>query len=252
MIIKASADSNLKGVHLELGGKSPMVVCADADLENALNMVVDGAFRNSAQNCCCGSRLFVEESIYDSFLEKLVERTNKLVVGKFDVKDVFIGPLINEKQYKNCLTFIQHGMEVEKLKLATGGIENFDKGYFVRPTIFSHVPDDSKLAREEIFAPVLVVLKPFKSFKEVVERCNDTKYGLASGVFTKDMNKAEYFVRNIESGTVWVNMYNLTNYNISFGGFKQSGFGRDNGQEAIFEYTHTKAVYHKNDLSSIN
>ncbi len=137
--------------------------------------------------------------------------------------------------------------------MVTGGgrPNEFSKGYFIEPTIFINVPDDSKLSREEIFAPVLVVLKPFKTAKEALQRANDTQYGLASGVFTSNMNVAEYFTRNLQAGTVWVNFYNMTAYNVPFGGMKQSGFGRDNGETAVEEYSTTKAVYQKFDLSSV-
>lgn len=246
LVMKASAESNLKNVHLELGGKSPMVVFADADIDNALEWVIDGAFRNSAQNCSCGSRLFLEESIYDNFVKRLVDRTSKIKVGPYDEEGVLIGPLINAKQFKNCLNYIQSGKD-ENLELAFGGqkSKNFSKGYFVDPTIFINVSDSSKLAREEIFGPVLCVLKAFKTVDEVIERANDTTYGLASAVFTSDMNKAEYFIRKLEAGTVWVNYYNASPYNVAFGGMKQSGFGRDNGLEGLMECTTTKSVYYK-------
>jgi acyl-CoA reductase-like NAD-dependent aldehyde dehydrogenase len=245
MIMKASADTNLKSVHLELGGKSPIVVFSDADIENAVEWVVDGAFRNTAQNCCCSSRIFVEDGIYDDFVKRLVERTKKIKVGKYNEEGVFIGPLINARQLKNALNYIKIGKEDEKLEIVTGGNRIGDKGYFVEPTIFINVHDESRLAREEIFGPVLCVMKSFKSPNEALERANDTNYGLASGVFTKDMDKAEYFVRNIQAGTVWVNYYNITPYNVPFGGMKQSGFGRDNGIEAILEHTTTKSVYQR-------
>lgn len=254
LIMKASSETNLKNVHLELGGKSPMVVFADADLDNALDWVIEGAFRNTSQNCNCGSRLLLQEEIYDEFLKKLTERTKNLKVGLYSEEGVFIGPIINKKQYDNIWRYINQGTDNEKLQLTTGGKrpEHLQKGYFIEPTIFANVSDDSKLAREEIFGPVLCVLKPFKTVEEVIQRSNDTIYGLASGVFTKDMSKAEYFVRNVDSGTVWVNYYNITPYNVPFGGMKLSGFGRDNGEEALHEYTTTKAIYYRYDFSKIN
>jgi acyl-CoA reductase-like NAD-dependent aldehyde dehydrogenase len=255
-IMKASADSNLKNIHLELGGKSPLIIFADSDIDLAVSTTLDGAFRNTSQNCCCSSRIFVEESIYDIFVQKLVDETKKIKVGSFtdemDTYPLAIGPLINKRQHDKCFEYIETG-KTEGLKLVCGGTrpEELKKGYFISPTIFIHVPDTSKLAREEIFAPVLCILKPFKSAEEVLKRANDTTYGLAAGVFTSNMNRAEYFVRNLQAGTIWVNFYNATNYNVPFGGMKQSGFGRDNGSSAIEEYTTTKAVYIKNDFSKI-
>jgi aldehyde dehydrogenase (NAD+) len=253
-ILKASAESNLKKVHLELGGKSPLVVFADADIDKAVFWTVDGAFRNSSQNCCCSSRIFVEESIYEKFVTKLVEETKKIKVQTnytyHSDTSLAIGPLINKRQFEKCLEYIRIGKEDEKLEMVTGGgrPNEYTKGYFVEPTIFINVPDNSRLSTEEIFAPVLVVMKPFKTAKEALKRANDTSYGLASGVFTSNMNVAEYFVRNLQSGTVWVNFYNMTAYNVPFGGMKQSGFGRDNGETAVEEYSTTKAVYQKYDL----
>jgi acyl-CoA reductase-like NAD-dependent aldehyde dehydrogenase len=251
LIMKSAAESNLKNVHLELGGKSPMVVFADADLDNAAEWVINGAFFNSSQNCCCGSRLFIEEKIYDEFVDKLVEKTKEIKVGRFDEEGIFMGPLINKRQFNSVRNYIRIGLEVEKLNCAFGKerTEGERKGYFVQPTIFTHVPEDSKLAREEIFGPVLCIMKPFNDIEEALEKANNTDYGLASGVFTSDMNKAEYFVRNIQAGTVWINYYNITPYNIPFGGMKQSGFGRDNGDEALNEYTTLKAVYNKHNFS---
>ena len=255
-ILKSSSESNLKKVHLELGGKSPIVVFADSDIDNAVFWTVDGAFRNSAQNCCCSSRIYVEESVYDLFIKKLVEETKKVKVATSysSTKDtsLVIGPLINSRQYNRCLEYIKIGKEEEKLAIVVGGgrPNELTKGYFVEPTIFINVPDDSKLAREEIFAPVLCVMKSFKTAKEALTRANDTIYGLAAGVFTKNMNVAEYFSRNLQAGTVWINFYNMTAYNVPFGGMKQSGFGRDNGETAVEEYSTTKAIYKKFDLNS--
>ena len=247
-ILKASSETNLKKVHLELGGKSPLVVFADANLDEAVKWAIDAAFRNSSQNCCAGSRLFVQDSIYDAFLKMLVSETKKIIVGSYKEDDNFIGPLVNKIQFDRVMNYIKIGTEQEKLNLCTGGKRLFDKGYFVEPTIYSNVPDSSKLAREEIFGPVLSVMTPFKTIHEALNRANSTEYGLGAGVFTSNMDTAEHFVRNIISGTVWVNVYNPTNYNIPFGGFKQSGFGRDNAYEGISEFTTTKAVYYMHDL----
>jgi len=249
-VLLASANSNLKKVHLELGGKSPVVIFDDSNFEESIKWTIDAAFRNTCQNCSAGTRILVQAGIYDKFVKRLVEEKKKLKVSSFLSDDNFIGPLINKKQFDRVLNYIKIGKE-EKLNLATGGKRLFDKGYFVEPTIFSHVPDSSKLAIDEIFGPVLVVLTPFKNIKESLERANNTKYGLGAAVFTSNMSTAEYFVRNIDSGTIWVNCYNLSPFNIPFGGMKESGFGRDNGYEAILEFTTTKAIYYNNDISSI-
>jgi aldehyde dehydrogenase (NAD+) len=251
-VMKSAADSNLKSVSLELGGKSPMVVFKDANLKSAIEWILDGAFRNSSQNCAAGSRLYIEDDIYDELIELLVHRTKQIKIGRFDEDDVWMGPLVNDKQYKNCLNYLQIAEE-EGLQCALKGgrMTNYSKGFFISPSIFKNVPENSRLAKEEIFGPILTVLKPFKNINEVIEKCNDTFYGLAAACFTTDMNKSEYFVRNIKSGTVWVNNYNLCPYNIPFGGMKQSGFGRDCGDEALMEYTQLKSVYQKYDFSKL-
>jgi acyl-CoA reductase-like NAD-dependent aldehyde dehydrogenase len=247
-ILQASAETNLKKVHLELGGKSPVVIFGDANLEEAVKWVIDAAFRNSSQNCCCGSRLLVQSTIYEDFVKRVIEETQKIVVGSFREDNNFIGPLVNKTQFEKVLNYIKLGREEEKLALSHGGNRMFEKGYFVEPTIFTRVPDSSKLATEEIFGPVLSIMTPFNTVDEAIERANSTVYGLGAGVFTSNMSVAELFVRRVVSGTVWVNHYNLTNYNIPFGGFKQSGFGRDNAYEAVSEFTTTKAVYYKHDF----
>jgi acyl-CoA reductase-like NAD-dependent aldehyde dehydrogenase len=185
----------------------------------------------------------------------LIQKTKLIKVGRYDDPQADIGPLINKRQYDNYFKFLNIANK-ENLKLSYGrsGLnlkQKFDRGFFVDPIIFRDVPDDSLLAREEIFAPILAILKPFKSTYEAVERTNDCIYGLASGVFTSDPNKIEYFVRNVETGSIYVNCYNLSPYNVPFGGMKQSGFGRDNGQEGITEFTQIKSVYYYTDLSKI-
>ncbi len=252
-ILLSSTESNLKSVQLELGGKSPLVIFSDADLENAAEWLTNGAFFNTSQNCICSSRILIQESIYEMFIEKIIEKTKKLKVGKYDDSTSDLGPLVNKRQYHNYFKYIKIAQE-ENLQLAFGGKnlkEIFENGYFVDPTIFINVPDDSKLAREEIFAPILSILKPFQTTKEALNRANDSEYGLAAGVFTKDSNKIEYFVRNIQSGNVHVNCYNLSPYNVPFGGMKQSGYGRDCGIDGIMEFTQSKSIYYFTDLKKI-
>ena len=166
MIMKNSSDSNLKKITLELGGKSPVIICNDADLDLASFWVFDGIFRNTAQNCSAGTRIYVQEGVYEEFIKRLNERVSQMKIGDSFQKGNFMGPLINEKQFKRVLGYIDHGLNVEKLEKVCGGTRLFQKGYFVAPTIFRDVPDSSKLAREEIFGPVLVVMKPFKTLKE--------------------------------------------------------------------------------------
>jgi len=248
MVMKNSAESNLKQVTLELGGKSPIVVCDDADLDLAAHWIIDASFRNTAQNCCAGSRIYVQEGVYDKLLKIVLEKVGHLKFGDSFNENTYFGPLINERQFKRVLGFIEHGIQVEKMRVQHGGKRMFDKGYYVEPTIFSEVPDNSKLAREEIFGPVMLFMTPFKTLKEGIARAKDTDYGLAAGIFSRDQSACELFVRSVDAGTIWVNNYNNTSYNIPFGGFKQSGFGRDNGPEAIHEYTTMKSVYYLNDF----
>jgi acyl-CoA reductase-like NAD-dependent aldehyde dehydrogenase len=252
-IMKASSESNLKAISLELVGKSPLIIFDDADLENAIEWVIDGAFFNSSQSCICASRIFIHEKIYEKFTKMIEEKTKDLIIGRFDEEDVKIGPLINKRQYERYFTFLDIA-EKEKLQLLCGGKSlksEFPKGYFVEPTVFVNVPDDSRLSQEEIFAPIISVLTPFKTAKEALDRANNSPYGLSSGVFTTDMAKAEYFVRNLQSGSVNVNCYNLSPYNAPFGGLKQSGFGRDNGIDGIMKYTTLKTVIYFNDFSEL-
>lgn len=252
-VMLGSVESNLKSVQLELGGKSPIVVFADADLDNAATWLVNGAFFNSSQNCICSSRILVQESIYEKFIDLVAEKTAKLRVGWYDNPLADLGPLINKRQYETYFRYLAIAQK-EGLQLKYGGKdlkEEFKKGFFVDPAIFMNVPDDSALAKEEIFAPILCILKPFNDTKEAVRRANDTVYGLAAGVFSSDMNKVEYFVRNIQSGNVHVNCYNLSPYNVPFGGMKQSGFGRDCGADGINEFTQSKSVYYFTDFKKI-
>ena len=243
-VMISAAESNLKKVTLELGGKSPTVVFADADLEKAAQDVFYALFTNMAQDCTAGSRCFIEESIYDQFVEMLAMHKEGVSIGPgLDPCSTF-GPLVSKAQYDKVMGYIQVAKE-ENLKLVTGGGRWGEKGYFIEPTIYRDVPDESKLAREEIFGPVLVIMKPFKTVAEVIERANDTTYGLGAGVWTKDMNKAEKFTREIKAGTVWINTYGMLNNSLPFGGFKQSGIGKDLGEEAINDYYNTKTVFNQ-------
>ncbi|GFS35720.1 aldehyde dehydrogenase, mitochondrial [Nephila pilipes] len=240
LVMEAAAKSNLKRVTLELGGKSPNIVFKDADLENAIAASHFGVFFNQGQVCCAGTRLFVEEDIYNDFVEKSVEMAKKKIVGDpFDSKTQQ-GPQIDETQMNRILTLIKSGQS-EGAKMLCGGSRLGDKGYYVKPTVFSDVQDGMKIAKDEIFGPVMQILK-FKNVEELLERANNTKYGLAAGIFTKDIDKAMYFSSGLQAGTVWVNCYNAFNAQSPFGGFKMSGIGRELGEYGLQAYSEIKTI----------
>lgn len=226
---------------MELGGKSPNIVFSDADLDEAVKHASHGIFFNQGQTCCAGSRTFVEEKIFDEFLEraKVYAETRK-VGDPFDLKTEQ-GPQVNEKQMNTILGYIDHGKK-EGAQLVTGGSRLGDKGYFVKPTIFSNVHNNMKIAKEEIFGPVMAVI-PFKNEKDLIDIANDSIYGLAAGIITKDLNRAMHLSSSLHAGTVWVNCYNVFDAAAPFGGFKMSGIGRELGEYALQAYTETKAVY---------
>jgi aldehyde dehydrogenase (NAD+) len=243
VVATAAAQSNLKRVTLELGGKSPNIVMADCDMEHAVETSHMGLFFNMGQCCCAGSRTFVEDSIYDQFLEASVERAKRRVVGDpFDL-NVESGPQIDKEQMEKILALIESGKK-EGAKLCTGGAKLGDKGYFVQPTVFSDVQDNMKIATEEIFGPVQQILR-FKKLDEVIERANNSMYGLAAAVFTKDLDKAIYVSNSMRAGTVWVNCFNVFDAASPFGGYKMSGHGRENGEYGIENYYEVKSVVTK-------
>jgi aldehyde dehydrogenase (NAD+) len=232
--------SNLKRVTLELGGKSPNIVFADTDVDDAVEGAHFGLFFNHGQCCCAGSRVFVEEKIYDQFVEKSGARARNRTVGDpFDPKTEQ-GPQIDQAQFDKIMNFIESGRD-EGAKLVCGGERVGDRGYFVQPTVFADVQDDMKIAREEIFGPVMSVI-PFKSVDEVVSRANHTEYGLAAAVWTRDIKKAHAIADSLRAGTVWVNCYNVIDTRAPFGGFKQSGIGRELGEYGLQQYTEVKTV----------
>jgi aldehyde dehydrogenase (NAD+) len=240
LIMRAAADSNLKRVTLELGGKSPNIVFADTDLDEAVEGAHFGLFFNHGQCCCAGSRVFVEEKIYDQFVEKSgVRARNRTVGDPFDPKTEQ-GPQVDNAQFEKIMSYIGSGRS-EGAKLVCGGERVGDKGYFVQPTVFADVQDDMKIAKEEIFGPVMSII-PFKSVDEVVQRANRTEYGLAAAVWTRDIKKAHSIADNVRAGTVWVNCYNVLDPRSPFGGFKQSGIGRELGEYGLQQYTEVKSV----------
>jgi acyl-CoA reductase-like NAD-dependent aldehyde dehydrogenase len=243
-IVRAAAGT-LKRVSLELGGKSPNIVFADADLEAAGRGAFNGIFYNKGEVCAAGSRLFVEKPIHEAFVAQLAERAEAVVLGDPRDKGTRMGPVVSAAQMETVLGYIAAGTG-EGARLAAGGRRasevNGGKGYFVRPTVFDGVTREMKIAREEIFGPVLAVL-PFDDAADAVVQANATVYGLAAGVWTRDVAKAHKVARAIKAGTVWINTYNLYDPSLPFGGFKQSGFGRELGVEAMDGYLETKSVW---------
>ena len=239
-ILEAASASNLKQVSLELGGKSPVIVFSDADMDLAIANCHEAAFTNSGQCCSAGSRTFVEEAIYKQFIERSVALAMTRKVGNPFDPSVKQGPLISMEQFDKVMDIVESGKR-EGAKLECGGRRIGDEGYFVQPTIFSDVTDDMRIAKEEIFGPVMQII-PFKSVQEVIERANNTKYGLAGGVFTRDLDKALVVSSGIRAGSLWVNCYNVSPPQSSFGGFKESGAGRDLGEYCLEEYTQAKTI----------
>ncbi len=247
-IVRASA-GNLKRVSLELGGKSPVIVCADADLDRAVPVAAMSVFANSGQICIAGSRLFVERSIHDEFVERLAAYARGLRIGDGIDPATEIGPLVSEKQLRRVTGYLEAGA-AEGARLVTGGTRLIEgplaEGNFIAPTVFADVSDDMRIAREEIFGPVISAL-PFDTLDEAVERANNTPYGLAAGVFTQNVATAHQLSRKIRAGSVWVNTYHAIDPAVPFGGYKMSGYGREGGAEHLDEYLNTKGVFIKID-----
>ncbi|XP_059951266.1 retinal dehydrogenase 2 isoform X2 [Mesoplodon densirostris] len=240
LIQEAAGRSNLKRVTLELGGKSPNIIFADADLDYAVEQAHQGVFFNQGQCCTAGSRIFVEESIYEEFVRRSVERAKRRIVGSPFDPTTEQGPQIDKKQYNRILELIQSGV-AEGAKLECGGKGLGRKGFFIEPTVFSNVTDDMRIAKEEIFGPVQEILR-FKTMDEVIERANNSDFGLVAAVFTNDINKALTVSSAVQAGTVWINCYNALNAQSPFGGFKMSGNGREMGELGLREYSEVKTV----------
>ncbi|RWG97416.1 aldehyde dehydrogenase family protein, partial [Mesorhizobium sp.] len=237
--------SKMKHATMELGGKSPLIVFDDADLENAIGGAMLGNFYSTGQICSNGTRVFVQRGLHDRFVERLVERTKKIRIGDPLDPETQMGPLVNKAQQDKVVSYIAAGRE-EGATLASGGnvpsLQGFEGGFFIEPTVFTGVTDGMRIAREEIFGPVMSVLK-FDSEDEVIERANDTDFGLAAGVFTRDLPRAHRVIAELQAGTCWINAYNLTPVEMPFGGVKQSGIGRENSLAALAHYSQLKAVY---------
>ncbi len=242
--VMVEASKTMKRVTLELGGKSPNIVFADADLEAAARGALTGIFYNKGEVCAAGSRLFVEKSVHDQFMDRLLSKIDGLKVGDPRDKATRMGPVVSKAQLDSVLSYIEAGKK-DGAKLVAGG-ERVDigtgKGYFVKPTIFDGVRNDMKIAREEIFGPVLSTIS-FDDFTAGVSQGNETVYGLAAAVWTRDVTKAIKAARAIKAGTVWINAYNLFDPALPFGGYKESGFGRELGAYALDQYTETKSVW---------
>jgi aldehyde dehydrogenase (NAD+) len=240
LIMTAAAQSNLKRVTLELGGKSPNIIFDDADLDAAVEGAHLGVFVNQGQSCCAGSRVFVQEKVYDQFVEKSVARAAKRRVGDPLDPTTDQGPQVDQPQFDRIMGYIESG-RTEGATLACGGERVGSRGYFIRPTVFADVEDDMTIAREEIFGPVMSVIA-FKDMDEAIVRANNTDYGLAAGVWTSDIKKAHAVANGVRAGTVWINCYHVLDTRAPFGGFKQSGMGRELGEYALHEYTEVKTV----------
>ncbi|MCC6744660.1 MAG: aldehyde dehydrogenase family protein [Acidobacteria bacterium] len=239
LIVHAAA-GNLKKVTLELGGKSPNVVFADSDVDRAIAGAASAIFFNHGQCCCAGSRLFVERSIFDRVVEGVSDAASKIKVGPGLDPSTDMGPLVSEEQLNRVCGFIDSGMS-DGARAVVGGKRVGDKGYFVEPTVLVDTSDDMKVIQEEIFGPVVAAI-PFEDPSQLVARANDSVYGLAAGIWTQDVAKAHAVAAQLRAGTVWINCYNIFDAALPFGGYKQSGWGREMGKEALENYTETKAV----------
>jgi acyl-CoA reductase-like NAD-dependent aldehyde dehydrogenase len=242
-IMRSSADT-LKRVTLELGGKSPNIVFADSAIDSAVKGALNGIFYGKGEVCCAGSRLFVEKKVEDEFMGKLVEASKKIKLGDPLDPKTRLGAIVSQKQMDMVLGYVEAGKKEGAALLAGGkrAAVNGDHGYFIEPTIFGGVKNDMKIAQEEIFGPVLATLT-FDDIEQVAELANKNIYGLAAAIWTNDIKKAHQLSRRLKAGTVWINTYGLMDAALPFGGFKQSGFGRELGMHAIEHYTELKTVW---------
>lgn len=239
-LILHAAAGNLKKVSLELGGKSPNVVFADVDLDSAIAGAASAIFFNHGQCCCAGSRLFIESSIFDQVVEGVSARAEKIRVGPGMDKSTDMGPLVSAEQLNRVCSYLESGF-AEGAKATAGGKRQGDKGYFVKPTVLVNTNPNMKVVREEIFGPVVTAI-PFRDPEELIADANNSEYGLAAGIWTRDLQKAHRTAALLRAGTVWINCYNIFDAALPFGGYKQSGWGREMGHEVLEQYTEVKAV----------
>lgn len=243
--IMAQAGGQMKAVTMELGGKSPLIIFEDADIDNAIGGAMMANFYSTGQVCSNGTRVFVHESIAETFISRLIPRTRAIKIGDPLDPSTQMGPMVSRSQRDIVLNYIAKGKE-EGAKLECGGnvpaLQGLEQGYFIEPTVFTGVTDEMTIAREEIFGPVMSILT-FRDEDEVIARANDTEFGLAAGVFTADSARGHRVIGALKAGTCWINAYNLTPVEVPFGGYKNSGIGRENGMAALSHYSQIKTVY---------
>lgn len=239
-IMRKAADT-VKDITLELGGKSPNLILEDADIEKAIEGAYEGIMYNHGQNCSATSRVYVHRKHYDRVVEELAKRAQATKLGNGMDPETEMGPLVSKRQFERVLDYIKIGKE-EGARLVVGGEREFDKGYFVQPTVFADVEDHMRIAREEIFGPVVAVF-PFDTTEEAIQRANDSDYGLAAAVWTENIRTGHQVARRLKAGTVWINDCNQENPAAAFGGYKQSGIGREMGNYALDNYTEVKSVW---------
>jgi aldehyde dehydrogenase (NAD+) len=235
-----SAAETLKRITFELGGKSPNIVFADADLDAAVDGAILGLYLNQGQCCCAGSRVFAQDTVYDKFVERLAEKVKGRKLGDPFDPATQQGPQVDKAQYDKIMSYIEKGKS-QGARIVTGGERHGDKGFFITPTVFADVQDNMAIACDEIFGPVMSVVK-FSDTEEVITRANTTDYGLAAAVWTRDIGKAHAIANRVRAGTVWVNCYDVFDAAAPFGGFKRSGIGRELGEKALDNYTELKTV----------
>jgi aldehyde dehydrogenase (NAD+) len=239
-IIQKAAAETMKRLTFELGGKSPNVIFADADLDAAVAGAHFALYFNQGQCCCAGSRLYVEQKVYDEVIDRIAEKNKSTRIGDPFDPATQQGPQVDQAQFDKILQYVEYGKQ-DGANCVTGGKRHGAKGYFVEPTLFANVTDDMRIAREEIFGPVMSALK-FKNVDEIIKRSNDTNFGLAAAVWTRDVAKAHRYAKEVRAGTVWVNCYDVFDAAAPFGGFKQSGLGRELGEAGLDNYTESKTV----------
>lgn len=236
------AAEQIKGITLELGGKSPAIVLEDANIDEAIQGTFDGTMYNHGQNCSACTRVFVHRTLYDKFVQELGAKATVLRLGHGMNPETEMGPLVSEKQQNTVLRYIEIGKK-EGARLVAGGEKASEKGFFVQPTIFADVKDEMTIAREEIFGPVMAIFA-FDTVEEVIRRANNSEYGLAASIWTSHIKNAHYIASKLKAGTVWINDFGLEWETMPFGGYKQSGIGREMGGEyGLANYTEVKSVF---------